>query len=806
VLLLALLSFTVWTRVQPLYLPLADTQAEINVMNFYEGQIASSINQQYPNLPDANKQVLIDKELATFVSDNQVELNEQVGLLSEQIRSVYQDENGQTYLLGIDPYHYQRQVYYELEYGMAGDTLGEEGNVVDSYRLAPLGRDYDDTFHATISALWHKFLNLFGDFTLNYSFFMVGVLVVTLTVFSAYLFFSRELSPLAAVVAGVVLATSMFFVSRTTGESSDTDIYVLLFPFLTIWLYRLGKGKTALVAAALSGFLMGVYSYAWSAWWFTLVLFTFAIVVDLILKLVQKKEVGLHRAIIFHIVTFISTGFFKSPSNFFTAYMQPLNSLLNFKSVAVTSLWPNIFTTVAELNAVGIDRVISQLGGQLILILSLIGTCYALYLAYKKRDYFIAVYLLIWWLAAIYTTGKGIRFILLVIFPFIIGLAHFVQFILSVVPKAAFESLKIPVNITKSVSLVVVSIIFLPSILSGVAIAQSSVPSMDDGWYNSLTFVRDNVSEDVIMTSWWDFGYWFRSVADRPVTFDGGTQVGYNAYWVGKALSSNEYLSTGIIRMLNCGQNTAFETLVNHTGGYQETIDILETIVVLPLAGAEKVFIELGLPMETLEYTHCDADNSIVVASGDMIGKSSVWGHFGAWNFTRAEMFQAVHSLPAPEALSILKNDYGLTDSIAVNEYNGMQQGGDNYISPYPQLLSSFSCSGDDELFCEVNIQSLSLTVMYTKSTGAVNVSGNYDLEVVQVDNNIVFNDVDTGLGVYIDSTKSTGYLASVELVGGMFANMYYIGSSDCYNLLYTGQSNSAGKVMIWESDYSCLE
>lgn len=806
VLLLALLSFTVWTRVQPLYLPLADTQAEVNVLNFYEQQITSSISQQYPNLPDANKQVLIDKELATFVSDNQAELNEQVGLLAEQIRSAYQDENGQTYLLGIDPYHYQRQIFYELEYGMAGDTIDDNGDVIDTYRLAPLGNNYGDTFHASISALWHKGLNLFGDFTLNYSYFMVGVLMVTLTVLFAYLFFARELNPLVAIVAGVILATSMFFVSRTTGESSDTDIYVLLFPFLTIWLYRLGVGKTALFTAALSGFFMGMYSYAWSAWWFTLFLMTLAIIVDILLKLIQKKEIGLHRAAIFHISTFISTGFFTNPSNFFSAYMQPLSSVLNFKSVGVTKLWPNIQTTVAELNAVGLDRVIGQLGGQLIFILSILGTFYALYLAYKKKDYFIAVYLVVWWLAAIYTTGKGVRFILMVIFPFIIGLAYFIKFVLVALPKIAFDSLKIPVNITKLVSLVVVSIIVLPSVLSGVAIAQSSVPSMDDGWYNSLTFIRDNVSEDVIMTSWWDFGYWFRSVADRPVTFDGGTQIGYNAYWVGKALSTDEHLSTGIIRMLNCGQNTAFETLVNYTSGYQETIDLLETIVVLPKSDAEKIFTELGLPMETLEYTHCDAHNSIVVASGDMVGKASVWGHFGAWNFTRAEMFQSVHSLPASEALLMLKDNYGLTDSTAVIEYNAMQQGGDDYISPYPQLLTSFSCKGEDTLFCDVKVQSLSISLTYTKSTGELNVSGNYGVDIVQVDDTIILSESNTGLGVYIDSEKSSGYLASEELVDGMFANMYYLEFSECYNLLYTGQSNSMGKVMIWESDYSCLE
>jgi len=521
---------------------------------------------------------------------------------------------------------------------------------------------------------------------------------------------------------------------------------------------------------------------------------------------IQKSKIDFHRAIIFHVSTFLSVGYFTGVSNFFAAYYNPVRSLTTFKSVAVQNLWPNIQTTVAELNSVELSRVVGQLGGQLVVVLSLIGTVYAVYLAYKKKEYVIGLNLLFWWVASLYTTGQGIRFILLVIFPFIIGLGYFLKLVLFDLSRIFDNYFKIPSSIGSATSGLLIFMILLPGILAGVQVAQQSVPSMDDGWYNSLTYINDNMDENVIITSWWDFGYWFRSVAERPVTFDGGTQVGYNAYWVGKALSADEYTSTGIIRMLNCGQNTAFETLIPELDDYQVTIDLLEDLVVLPYADAEQELLNQGLPTTVLQYTHCDAPQSVVIASGDMVSKAGVWAHFGAWNYTKAKMYQDVHALDVNAALNMLQNDYGLESSSAVVEFNLMQAGGDQYISPYPQLLTSFTCTGDESMVCNVNYQNLNVRIDYDLVTGEFNYTGNYEVDHIIIDNYTIPRSSGSGLSIKIDTATNKGYLGSNEVVDGLFANMYYLQSSDCYELAYTGQSNSAGNVMVWLSDYSCLE
>ena len=77
---------------------------------------------------------------------------------------------------------------------------------------------------------------------------------------------------------------------------------------------------------------------------------------------------------------------------------------------------------------------------------------------------------------------------------------------------------------------------------------------------------QKNTSSETVVMSWWDFGHLFAVAADRPVTFDGGSQNTPRAYWIGKALTtSNETLSLGILRMLSSSGDLAYETLDNYT-------------------------------------------------------------------------------------------------------------------------------------------------------------------------------------------------------------------------------------------------
>jgi len=79
-------------------------------------------------------------------------------------------------------------------------------------------------------------------------------------------------------------------------------------------------------------------------------------------------------------------------------------------------------------------------------------------------------------------------------------------------------------------------ILFQPIATQAKAIGDGSLPNFDDGWYAGMEKIKNETSQDAIITSWWDFGHFFATVGDRGVTFDGGSQTTPQAHWVGKLL------------------------------------------------------------------------------------------------------------------------------------------------------------------------------------------------------------------------------------------------------------------------------
>jgi len=159
--------------------------------------------------------------------------------------------------------------------------------------------------------------------------------------------------------------------------------------------------------------------------------------------------------------------------------------------------------------------------------------------------------------------------------------------------------------------------------------------------YNSLTWIKDNTPQNTVITSWWDFGHFFTAVADRPVTFDGGSQNTPRAYWVGKALlTNNENLSAGILRMLTSSGDEGYLTLEDYTGNTGKSVEILDKILPVDKPAAQYILTkDYKLTPEqaqnVLKYTHPAKPSPHVLLLNNMylLSKSYWWSYFGSWNF-----------------------------------------------------------------------------------------------------------------------------------------------------------------------------
>ncbi|MBI4813988.1 MAG: glycosyltransferase family 39 protein, partial [Methanobacterium sp.] len=212
----------------------------------------------------------------------------------------------------------------------------------------------------------------------------------------------------------------------------------------------------------------------------------------------------------------------------------------------------------------------------------------------------------------------------LTIYPF--GISTVVTLVAGLVMALIVLVIKKPeVRAPIVMSLVVLAVI-APSVSGANTIANSVVPGTDDGMWDSMSWVKNNTPNNTVVMSWWDFGHLFTAAADRPVTFDGGSQNTPRAYWIGKAmLTTNETLSAGIFRMLAFSGDQAYLTLDNYTNDSGKTAEILTATLGLSKDSAQNVMVTkyklTAQEAQTiLNYTHPAKETPFVfVASSDML-------------------------------------------------------------------------------------------------------------------------------------------------------------------------------------------
>src|SRR3989344_7701088 len=167
-------------RIQPYWLPITDIWAQQTVDSYYRNQIASLINQQYPNLPDQNKQALIDKEFNKLLESNGEQRELAIKQSSNSFKDQLKNPNGIPYLLDLDSYYYMRYAENVLKNGHSGTYMLQPEDSKDQKlmyswfdfskpaswdgeRMAPIGSQAPAELHQYLIVFIHKITSIFGN-------------------------------------------------------------------------------------------------------------------------------------------------------------------------------------------------------------------------------------------------------------------------------------------------------------------------------------------------------------------------------------------------------------------------------------------------------------------------------------------------------------------------------------------------------------------------------------------------------------------------------------------------------------------
>jgi dolichyl-diphosphooligosaccharide--protein glycosyltransferase len=548
------------------------------------------------------------------------------------------------------------------------------------------------------------------------------------------------------------------------------------------------------------------------------------------------------------------------------------------KEVGITTVWPNVFTTVAEQNSASLNSVISQIGfgnwflfliGISGLILSTIKkkdvktwfvvssvVWYALVILAKPQNLRIfivlvaipviarfiisikenekgidakyAILLSLWILSTIYASVKGVRFTLLLVPAFAVSFGITVGLVYTYLSRWISKELNIHKTITRVSIILLMCLLLIAPFKSAASTAKNEIPSMNDAWWSSLEEIRLESEPDAIINSWWDFGHWFKYIADRPVTFDGTSQNSPQAHWIGNSLlTDDEDIAIGILRMLDCGANNAFEELNKVIEDTPEAVDIIYEVIVLDKANAKKTLKDNGLSSEeaesVLQYTHCEPPEDYFITSEDMVGKAGVWSHFGNWDFDRALMYNTLkrreYNDDRDKSVEFLQERFNMSMEDAENVYYEIESIKDSseansWIAEWPNYYGIQGCNKEDNntlacgfvqgLVVSIDLGTMDATI--STQQGVVHP----DVLVYPTETGIIrkdfLNDTLAGIGLTLipSGDNYVALISHTKLAAGMFTRLFYMEGHGLkhFEKFSDKRGVTGGRIIVWKVNW----
>ena len=618
--------------------------------------------------------------------------------------------------------------------------------------------------------------------------------------------------------------------------------------------------KNRTIFAVLSAVSMFLFSLAWEGWWYVFYLVIGTVVVYLVVsrylfslknkplsEYPNKKEWFMDQHEILPLAVFVVLSsvliiLVWGWSGFVGTLTGSISVTQLQATVAAGTSYPNVYVSVSEMQVPTLSAVIAGIGGIAPFVFAMLGV-FLLFWQLKpktekkekkprsskksskrkhksnrnrkaklkenenkennnrikgpvtgedrKKYLFYGVLFSLWLIILAFALTKGERFGEPFSLPIALTAGIFVGFAVTYV-KEHVDNRGYRYIIT---ALVVIIAVYSP-LISDYSTATSIVPGTDDSMVSSLAWINQNTPQNTVITSWWDFGHLFTAVADRPVTFDGGSQNTPRAYWVGKALlTNNETLSAGILRMLSSSGDQGYMTLENYTKDTGKTTEILTNVLGVDKQTAQTIMTtQYGLTPEqaqnVLKYTHPDNPTPhVLITSYDMIVKASVWSNFGSWNFTTNNGTASGYSIAQPNATTVNNTTVLLGSNAVVAQVKG------NNISAglinINQLQNEANTTSSSELLNEIitELQGGNGTLVVKPHTlTIINNNGTITQQVVS-------NDSKSSILVLNENNTYITVLMSKDLEDSMFTRLYFMQGA---GLTHFNMSYAQPGVMVW--------
>lgn len=675
----------VYLRTYAVMMPQLSFAAQNEIYGREMDIVRKSIRQAYPGILPAAENRAAGKLFEVRLKEERRRIERDVSRRAEELKERYRDANGHTYLNGIDSYYWLRLLENLLEKGHIGDRT-EGGVEHDDLIGAPIEAPLARSVHLWLGLLFYKSAALFyPSVPLETALFHIPIFLSILIAFFSYRT-AKALGAgdLGAFAASFAITFSPIFLTRSAVEWFDTDIYNVLFPLLSFGMFLgvFSQQRTVrrVLSAALAAVFLAFYASTWKGWWF---IFDLMFVSGLLFVLNQKlsqEETGVDAGVLKgHLVSlaffFIFAGIAVAALNGVAAwkdcFIEPLR-LATILDVTPKAAWPNVYQTVAELGPVKSSDMIQLLGGHFVFLTALAAILYLFLVERAARDerFGFGLLCLIFWIIATFYAGLAAsRFVLLLVVPvgFAFGLG--IDRAWRWLTTDLSPRLRIPSSVVSLAAMCCFCIYIASAIWdTHLKVQASSVPAMDDYWQEVLLKIKKETPKEAVINSWWDFGHWFKAVAQRRVLFDGMTQNTPYAYWIAHALlAQDEQEALAILRMINGRGNRAADILEHEVGfPAASAVGAVRKALSMSKQEARSYLAQQGVPSlrldELLDSIFPASQPEVYfIVSYDMPAKIGPISYIGNWDFERVDMWFKRSRFSKADFLSYLMAQYRLT-------------------------------------------------------------------------------------------------------------------------------------------------
>lgn len=632
----------------------------------------------------------VTQQMVSEGSLRMTDLNMRMETEYQKLKDPYQDANGLTYLMEMDPYLWARFTKNMIQHGHPGD-IKKNGESYDSLMLAPDGLNLR-TFYFQFLFYLSAYLFQGGHAicpSLSVDVFLLYVPVFYAAVFFLlfYFFVRRWYGDLAAFITVLLTGLSPNFIERSCVGWYDFDMLSLVMALGVAWCFleafaRKDRLFQAIVFSLAAGFLQGLFAFTWTGWWFIGLVCLGFWGISLILDIVEHwNETEKYRH--FVLPKSLLIGLFLSSSIFWICFFTKENAFAQIKilsrwlhfGTAVTGfqydVWPNVFYSITELGTLNFSGFLTFFSSKIFAGLALCGCLVMFVHGWRKKEREVALLMLIWMLLMGYAAFKGQRFMLYFLPPFFMFLGafagRFLPEMVGRIPKSSYR------RISGGAFFGLVSFLVWRSIASGIDYGEQFYPFVNDAWHQALNYADKNTPKNAVLNAWWDYGNWLKYYGKRRVIFDGQSQHNQLCYWMARAfLEKDEAKAISDLRLINNNSFWTYYALGSCIFDPYLRLSILEKLLNADSVKGSQILQKYSVSKTEaahfLKLLYASPSPAYLVVDASLFQKMSAISYFSNWNFQRLFLNQNF-KLPAAVVVSQLQNLWGMPPARAQAMY-----------------------------------------------------------------------------------------------------------------------------------------